>query len=144
MEVGMLVAGALLSVLGLVTLVNLPKEFLDARREDREATRATGHVIELVEEPPGPGGDSDSSWHPVVRFEDEDGREHVFESRFGTIHTRWKVGDPIAIAYPPSKPEAARLDTAFAAYHTVLVVLLFVVVFLGAGPLLILLAFFHD
>lgn len=134
----MLFGGGLLVLLGLLSLLQLPKVISEARRADRESIRVTGRVVELTEEPPT-GSDSEAStWHPVVEFEDRDGREHTFQARYGTTPAKWAVGDPIEVAYPPLKPEQARIDHPFMAYQPVLIAVLIGIVFLGFGAGLVL------
>lgn len=142
-EIVMLVGGGLLVLLGLIAIANLPKVFLEARNDDRKATHTTGRVIELIEEPAS-GPDTNPTWHPVVKFEDRDGREHTFRARYGTFHSRWAVGDAIPVAHPPSRPEQARIGNRFMAYQSVLVALVIGIVFLAFGSVLVQLALFYD
>ena len=140
MEVAMLVGGALIALLGFIAMANIPKLYIDARKADRQALRAIGQVIELTKEPatgPDAGG---PTWHPVVRFEDRDGHEHTFQAGYGTAPSKWAVGDPISVAYPPLKPGQARIDTPFMAYHSVLVAFIIGFVFLGFGTGLVVIA----
>ena len=139
MEAAMLIGGALLDLLGFMAMANLPKLYIDARRDDREALRTIGHVVELTEEP-ATGDARGPTWHPVVRFEDRDGHEHTFQARYGTAPSKWAVGDPIPVAHPPLKPGEARIDTPFMAYHSVLVAFIIGFVFLGFGTGLVVIA----
>ena len=141
MEAAMLIGGVLLVLLGLIAIANLPKLYIDAKNANRQALRTTGHVIGLTEVP-ATGPDAGApTWHPVVRFEEQDGHEHTFQARYGTAPSKWAVGDPVAVAYPPLKPGEAEVDHPFMTYHSVLVALVIGFVFLGLGTGLVLLAF---
>ena len=144
MEAAMLLGGALLVLLGLIAMANLPKLYIDAKKANRQALRTIGHVVRLTEVP-ATGPDAGApTWHPVVRFQDEDGHEHTFQARYGTTPSKWAVGDSIPVAYPPLKLGEARIDHPFMAYHSVLVALIIGFVFLGFGTGLVLLTFLND
>ena len=141
MEAAMLIGGALLALLGFLAMANIPKLYIDARSDNRQALRAIGQVIELTEEAATGSDAGGPTWHPVVRFEDQDGHEHTFQARYGTAPSKWTVGDPVEVAYPPLKPGEAEVDHPFMTYHSVLVALVVGFVFLGFGTGLVLLAF---
>lgn len=144
MEAAMLMSGALFVVLGLMALVNVPKVYVEARNSSRQALRATGEVIRLTEEPATGPDAVGPTLHPVVRFEDQHGREHTFQARYGSIGSKWAIGDPIEVAYPPSKPGEAIVDNLFMNYHSVLVALVVGFALFGLGSGLVLVALFGQ
>ncbi len=88
-EAAMLIGGALLALAGLMALGNVRRLFVDARSASRRALRTTAHVVELTEVP-ATGPDAGApTWHPVVRFEDQDGHEHTVQVRYGTGPSKW-------------------------------------------------------
>lgn len=137
-EVVFLVGGSIMTLLGLYSAFSIPKAFLEDRRDDRMAKRTMAEVIRVVEEP-ARGPDSSPTSHAVFRFEDEEGRRHTIKSRFGSFNlTRYKVGDSVAVAWPPGKPQEARLDSFLTGYQGFLTACVFAAVFLGIGPSLVL------
>lgn len=142
-EIAMLIGGSLMVLIGFMALASCRKVYLEAREDDRQALRATGEVIDLTEERPI-HADGAATWHPVVEFQDRDGREHTFQARYGSTPPKWAVGDSIRVAYPPSKPAQARIDNRFMAYHSLLVALVIGFAFLGLGTGLVLVSLFHD
>ncbi len=143
-ETSMLVVGAVLALGGLMALANVRGLFVDARKASRHAVRTTAHVVDLTEvAATGPDAGT-STWHPVVTFKDQDGNEHTVQVRYGTGPSKWVVGDPVKVAYPPMKPGEAEIDVPFMTYHSVLVALVIGVALLGLGLGLVLVALFGQ
>lgn len=73
----------------------------------RDATEATGSVVELVARPTGRTNPRFRHL-PVVKFATANGQRVRFESPFRG-DPPFRVGDQVAVLYPPSRPGQARL-----------------------------------
>ena len=88
---------------GVVALVTYRKQSAKAL-----SARATGEVVDVVEKASRHG----TTAHPVVRFQDMYGREHVFESNFGYGYgiSMPSRGDNVGVMYNPAEPEKAEAE----------------------------------
>lgn len=76
----------------------------------RDATRADGKVVRLVERP---GSDSGTVFYPVYAFRDSGGQEREIYSSTGSFPPSHSVGDTVTLLYHPEQPNDAKPDDFF-------------------------------
>lgn len=72
----------------------------------RSAVPAVGTVVALRET----GGGADSTWAPVVEFTNQVGVTFSVNSQMSSDPPTHRVGDRLAVLYPPNHPQSARMD----------------------------------
>jgi hypothetical protein len=100
-------------------------EFLDT------TARTEGTVIALKRERGSKGMALDL---PVVRFTSPESGETVeFKSRFGIRPSPFAVGDPVEVAYDPSDPSRAKIDSFWTIWFLPILLALFGLACFAAG-----------
>ena len=80
----------------------------------RTAIRMPGQVIELRKEI----DEGDTTYRAVFRFSDADGKQHTVTSSMNMKPAGHRVGDRVAVLYPPGNPEGARIDSFWELWFT--------------------------
>ena len=109
------------------------------RRFTRESSRATGVVVQLVEE----HDEGSVTYAPVIRYVADDGISRQFKHHTASRPPAYNVGDRIGILYHRRNRGDARVATTFSLYFVTFVFGLVGGVFFGIGlivPILQLLA----
>lgn len=86
-------------VIGIISYVRA-KKFLSNAIETR------GTVIEMVKK--GQSKSGSTMYSPMIRFTDRMGQEIVFTEKWAGSPPDFKIGDELAVLYPPDSPDKAR------------------------------------
>ena len=76
----------------------------------RDATRADGKVVRIVERP---SRDSGTLFYPVYVFRDAGGQEREIYSSAGSFPPSHSVGDTVSLLYRPDQPNDTKTDDFF-------------------------------
>ena len=92
-------------ILGIIGLVLSLRSLRDLVGFLKNAERATGRVIELVESI----HDSESFYHPVFEFTAKDQQRFRYRHHVSSALSSWKIGDETVFIFDPAHPEKARM-----------------------------------
>lgn len=101
------IIGAVVLLSALVTLALSAFFYQRARNFVRDAIRADGKVVRVVERP---SSDSATLFYPVYTFRDAEGQEREVYSSTGSFPPSHSVGDTVALLYQPEQPNDAKTD----------------------------------
>jgi hypothetical protein len=100
--------GALVLLSALVTLALTAFFYQRSKSFLRDAIRADGKVVRLVERPSS--GSGTTLFFPVYTFRDARGQEREIYSDSGSFPPSQSVGDTVTLLYRPQQPNAAKTD----------------------------------
>ncbi len=72
---------------------------------------ATGQVIDMESSTKNRPASGLAVYHPVVRFEMEDGTEVIYRSRTGSNPATHRVGEEVKVHYRYDNPQQAKIDS---------------------------------
>ncbi len=110
LKVTLRIVGALVLLSALVSLGLTAFFYQRTQKFLRDATRADGQVVRLVERPSSGSG---TVFYPVYAFRDAGGQEREIYSSTGSFPPSHSVGDTVRLLYRPEQPSAARTDDFF-------------------------------
>lgn len=105
--------------IGAALLVGAAAIFVSGQRFEARALRAEGVVVRHVTSASDDGG---STYCPVVRFGDAEGRQTEFTGRLCSQPRADAVGDKVAVLYRADRPDDARIDAFMERWFAALVV----------------------
>lgn len=97
--------------------------YQDTRAFLSEAATAQGEIIdfEVREDRTNNDGRVDSSYHPVIRFDTQEGSEITFTSSSGSGSPSYDIGEKVEVLYSPSEPRSAKINGFFSLWGGALI-----------------------
>lgn len=119
------------ALVGLAMLVAALVWYQNTRAFMAAAVRTQGTVIDLI----AVRSDDSTTYRPVVRFEDSEGRTVEFSSSSSSNPPRYARGEAVSILYRPTDPQDAEIDGYFSLWggQTILAALGSVFLLIGGG-----------
>lgn len=111
------VVGCLLSFLSIVLLIGAVVAFVKQRQKFNERMSTTGTVISLERRVSTTSTHGSAGmFYPVVEFRTSSGETVQFESGFGSMPASHRIDQSVKIAYNPSNPSQAEIDSVMSRY----------------------------
>lgn len=124
-------AGYVLLVGGIVMAITGVWQIFEGQAFLDNTARAEGTIVALKRERGAKGMAED---HPVVQFTaPESGATFSFKSRFGMWPSPFSVGEKVDVAYDPTNPVRARINSFWTIWFVPILINLFGVACLAAG-----------